>query len=317
MTATELNPGVYQGLARTSGDGGVFTIVAFDQRDSYRKMLPDANDVSFARQLKLDVVEALSPSASAVLLDPEYGQMAALKRSRHAGLLMALEKSGYSGDASYRRTELYSDWTVGDIKRFGADAVKLLVYYHPHSGSLAEELEDLCSRVGAWAAEAQLAYFLEPVLYSIDPSSPKDSPEFAALRPGLVAETAARLSRCGAQVLKLEFPVDHAHDKDQGRWAEACRSVSEASEVPWALLSAGVNYEVFERQVEVACRNGASGFLGGRAIWKEAVRLRGPELASFLSVTARERLERLRVVAEAYGRPWKEWYVPKLVHPPT
>ena len=41
--------------------------------------------------------------------------------------------------------------------------------------------------------------------------------------------------------------------------------------MPWVLLSAGVDYDLYERQVRVACDNGASGILCGRAVWKESV----------------------------------------------
>lgn len=309
MKRTAIAPGAYQGLTRTAGDAGIFTILAFDQRDSYRKMLPDPSDLRSAKELKELVVKAAGADASAVLLDDEYGLRAAVERNRASGLIMALEKSGYSGDSTYRRTELNPEWTVSHIKHFGADAVKLLIYYHPHAGDLTEQQESLCRQVAEWAAEHDLAYFLEPVLYSIDPNEAKESPAFAARRPELVVETAARLSSLGAHVLKLEFPIDNAHDNRLERWADACRDITAASTVPWALLSAGVDFRVFESQVEVACRNGASGFLGGRAIWKEAVKLTGDARETFLAVTIRERISRLRVVAEAYGSSWKDAYV--------
>lgn len=309
MQRTPIKPGAYQGLTRTANESGIFTILAFDQRDSYRKMLPDPTDVRAAKELKELVVQAAGTEASAVLLDDEYGLSAAANRNRATGLILALEKSGYSGDSTYRHTELKPDWTVGHIKRFGADAVKLLVYYHPEAGELARRQEALCHHVAQLATEHDLAYFLEPVLYSIDPNHPKDSASFAAQRPAMLVETATRLSSVGAHVLKLEFPVDHAYDPDLAHWAEACRDVTEACSVPWALLSAGVDFQVFEAQVGVACRSGASGFIGGRAIWKEAVKLTGTARDEFLSSTVRDRMSRLRETADANGTSWREYYV--------
>ena len=81
--------------------------------------------------------------ASAILTDPTYGLNAAMQMSPKAGLLLALEKSGYSGDASYRKTELIPSWTPEKIRKAGASAVKFMVYYHPGSGALADELERL------------------------------------------------------------------------------------------------------------------------------------------------------------------------------
>jgi len=308
MQRPTLTPGAYQGLMRTAGSAGVFTILAFDQRDSLRKMLPETAATAHAKQLKERVVRAAGTEASAVLLDDEYGLGAALARDRSLGLILALEKSGYSGDSTYRRTELSPDWRVADIKKFGADAVKLLIYYHPHAGELTEAQEALARQVAAAAKKEDLAFFLEPVLYSLDAANPKDSEAFASQRAELVVESATRLSKTGAHVLKLEFPQDHKHSQDHDEWAGACAAVSRACAVPWALLSAGVDFPIFERQVEIACRNGASGFLGGRAIWKEATQLGGDELARFLGLTISERLRRLSAVAEAYGRPWREAY---------
>src|SRR5262245_38579011 len=135
MTQT-LTPGRWRGLRLTSGSKDAFTILAFDQRDSYTKMLPKQASYDEAVSIKHEVVTALAPYASAVLLDSTYGMKSALNLNRGSGLLMALEKSGYTGDSTYRRVEFYNDWTVAKIKRIGASAVKLLVYYHPGAGAL-------------------------------------------------------------------------------------------------------------------------------------------------------------------------------------
>lgn len=308
MQPTVLTPGAYQGLLRTAGETGVFSILAFDQRESLRKMLTDPEDSKYAKSLKKRVVRAVGADATAVLLDDEYGLGAALSRQRSTGLILAVEKSGYSGDSTHRRTELNPNWTVADIKKFGADAVKLLVYYHPDAGDLTEAQEEICREVGVAAAEQDIAYFLEPVLYSIDSSNPKGSSAFAAQLPDLVARTATRLSRTGAHVLKIEFPIDHKYSADEASWLKACEAVSQASAIPWALLSAGVDFPVFELQVEVACRAGASGFLGGRAIWKEALQLSSEQLEDFFSTTIPDRIHRLRAIADNYGRSWQEMY---------
>jgi tagatose 1,6-diphosphate aldolase len=116
-------------------------------------------------------------------------------------------------------------------------------------------------------------------------------------------------------VLKLEFPVDAAFNSDEAFWQEACHAVGAVCGVPWVLLSAGVAFETFEKQVEMACRAGASGFLAGRAIWKEAVTMRAADMATFLSGTAAARVERLAAVAKAHARPWTEIYAPHPASP--
>ncbi len=304
-----LSPGRYRGLKTTSlAERDVFGIVAFDQRGSYRAMMPADSSYATLVQVKGEIIGALSKDASAILTDPSYGLGAAMEMSPSAGLLFALEKSGYSGDSRYRRTELIPDWTPAKIRNSGASAVKFMVYYHPGSGELAAELERLIRRVVADCHDWDLPVFLEPMSYSLAADIAKDSAEFAAERPDVVIETARRLSRTGADALKMEFPHDIKFNRDRAAWRRACDDLSEASAVPWVLLSAGVDFEQFKPQVQVACDCGASGFLAGRAIWKEAAAMSPGERAEFLENTARGRLRQLLAIAASSARPWSDFY---------
>lgn len=311
MTQT-LTPGRWRGLRLTSSSQDVFTILAFDQRDSYTKMLPAQTAYDDAVSIKHEVVTALAPDASAVLLDATYGMKSALNLNRSSGLLMALEKSGYTGDSTYRRIEFYDDWTVAKIKRAGASAVKLLIYYHPGAGALAQEIEDLVKRVRDECTKYDIPLFLEPVSYSLDKNISKSSAEFAATRPQVVRETAERLSPLKPDVLKLEFPVDTEFNDDQKSWRAACEAISSVCDVPWALLSAGVDFEVFEPQLRVACESGASGFLAGRAIWKEGIPMSPQDRRQFLAQKAIDRFRRLADIANQNARPWTDFYQPSI-----
>jgi len=307
----QLTPGRYRGLKASSlAEADVFGIVAFDQRGSYRKMMPPGASYETLVQVKCDIIKALSQDASAVLTDPAYGLSAAMGMNATSGLLLALEKSGYSGDSSYRVTELIPSWTPAKIRKAGASAVKFMVYYHPDSGALAEELEALVGRVVAECHQWDLPVFLEPMSYSLDPAAPKDSEAFAAERAAAVIETARRLSRSGADVLKMEFPLDIKFNQDRTAWQRACEALSAASAVPWVLLSAGVDFDQFKPQAQVACERGASGFLAGRAIWKEAAAMSPAERAAFLEATARPRLRQLLDIAASAARPWTDFYQP-------
>lgn len=305
---TELTPGRYRGL-KASGLAGrdVFGILAFDQRGSYRRMLPGADYEQLAR-IKSEVSRVLSAKASAALLDPIYGMPAAMSMSGRAGWVLALEKSGYSGDSSWRRTELLAGWTAAKIRQTGANAVKLMVYYHPRHEALAAELERFIVAVVDDCHRLDLPIFLEPMSYSIQDGVAKDSPEFARQRPDIIIETARRLSRTGADVLKLEFPVDIQHVSAKAEWRRACRRLSDACAVPWTLLSAGVDFAQFKPQLRAACESGASGFLAGRAIWKESVAMGSAERAVFLRDVALSRLRQLLDIAEREGRPWTDFY---------
>ena len=306
---TTLTPGRYRGLKSTSlAEADVFGIIAFDQRGSYRKMMPPGTSYHELAQVKNEIIGTLSQNASAILTDPTYGLSAAMDMSPKAGLLLALEKSGYSGDSSYRTTELIPSWTPEKIRKVGASAVKLMVYYHPENGKLADELEAFIRAVVRDCHAWDLPVFLEPMSYSLDPAAAKDSAAFAEQRAHVVIETARRLSRTGADILKMEFPLDIQFNKNDADWRDVCTRLSEASVVPWVLLSAGVDYKQFKPQVQAACECGASGFLAGRAIWKEAATMSAAERAAFLSGKASDRLKQLLDIAASTARPWTDFY---------
>ncbi len=120
--------------------------------------------------------------------------------------------------------------------------------------------------------------------------------------------TARRLVPLGADILKAEFPVDVSAEPDENVWRDACEELTDTSEVPWVLLSAGVSYDTFLKQVRVACKAGASGVMAGRAVWKEAVTLDIVARNNFLKNIGYERMRRLRSLCEALGRPFTEVY---------
>jgi tagatose 1,6-diphosphate aldolase len=315
MTDNHLTIGKIHGLTGTSTPNGAFAILAFDHRKSFVKMLnPEApQNVPYQEvvAVKSTIVRVLSPYASAVLLDPVYSAAQTIANGSlpgTTGLLVAVEETGYGGTSTERVSELLSDWSVDKIKRMGADAVKLLIYYHPERCELTEQQERFTSQVIAACRKADIALFLEPLSYSIDPEVDKGSPAFASQRPDIITEIARRLGNLGPDVLKLEFPVDSNLEPDEAKWAEACEAVSIASPCPWAVLSAGVDFDTFARQVEIACKSGASGFIGGRAVWKEGISMPADEREAWLKKVASARLARLTEIANQYARPWREYY---------
>jgi tagatose 1,6-diphosphate aldolase len=74
--------------------------------------------------------------------------------------------------------------------------------------------------------------------------------------------------------------------------------------VPWVILSAGVGYENFRTQVEIACRAGASGYLAGRSIWRDAVSTHDPAARDAAVTGARARLDELNAITRTNGRPY-------------
>jgi tagatose 1,6-diphosphate aldolase len=313
-----LSIGKRRGLSSTSTESGVFTVLAFDHRQSFVKLVnPDINKPATYDQVvaaKLDVIEILSSTASAVLLDPLYGASQSIARNilpAKTGLMVAVEKTGYSGDTTARVSTLLPDWGVTQIKKMGADAVKLLVYYHPDGGELAEKQEKLISLITKQCVEHDISFFLEIVSYSIDPEHDKNSKEFADERPNLITRLVERLSTLNPDVLKIEFPIDANHNPDQNFWRDACQSISEVSSCPWTVLSAGVDFQVFKQQVVVACQAGASGFIGGRAIWKEGIPMQPHDRKNWLEDVAKNRMNQLNKIAEEFAKPWTDYYPPQ------
>ncbi len=309
-----LSLGKIRGLQEISNPHGLLTITALDHRGSLRKALNpgDPKSVAFERmtEYKIRLLRHLAPHSSAILIDPIYGAAAALAKgsiSGGQGFLVSLEATGYEDSAGDRLTTAADGWSVGKIKRMGASAVKILLYYNPGS-STAEAQEQFIRQAAADCAQSDIPLLVEPMTYGIVGGPAKGTPEFARLKPGMVIETARRLCPLGIDVLKAEFPDDPDHETDEKVMAKHCRELNDASGIPWVLLSAGVDYEKFKLQTTIACENGASGFLAGRAIWQEAPGLPEEEQDGFLATTAVERLRELTEIANERGRPWTDIY---------
>lgn len=297
--------GKLRGLQQISSERGTFTALALDHRQNLRKANPAfASDEELSR-FKMDVTSALAKQATAVLLDPEVSAAQGIAQGvlpNHVGLVVAVESTGYTGDATARQAQIIPGWSVEKAKRMGASAIKLLVYYHPDS-STASEIEDFTAKIAEDCAKHDLVLMLEPLSYSLDENNKLSSDE----KRSVVVETARRLTPLQVDILKAEFPLD-GNDTNESNWMDACREISAASTVPWILLSAAVDYETFLRQVTVACHAGASGIAVGRAVWKEAVNMLGDERMKFLKTAARDRISRLTSLCHALARPYTDFY---------
>jgi tagatose-1,6-bisphosphate aldolase len=196
-------------------------------------------------------------------------------------------------------TGLVPDWTAADAARIGAAGAKLLVYYHPESPG-ASQVQELVREIADACTREDLPLYLEPLTFS--PHAPS-VPLRSEARRKAVIETAHQLVPLGVDILKSEFPLDVAEQPDEQAWADACHELTEASAVPWVLLSGGVSWKVFLRQAEVACRAGASGVMAGRAFWDAAVALDRVVRTKFLAGEASDRMRTLRALCDGTARP--------------
>lgn len=305
-TTTPYRAGLKRGLDACASPRGVFSVLALDHRQNLRREIrpddPDSVSIDEMADLKRDVVRGLGGHVSGVLLDPEFGAPRCIADGSlpgNVGLIVAIEATGYEGPSTARRSRVLEGWSVAKAKRMAATAAKLLVYYNPDAAT-ADQQERLVRDVAEECRRLDLALFLEPITYPVDPSGTSLTGE---ARRRIVIDTARRLTAMGGDILKVEFPYD-ASVADETRWADACAELDDASPIPWVLLSGGVDDLTFERQVEVACRAGASGVLVGRSVWAEASRISGMDRQRFLATEATDRLRRLVSTVEAHGRPW-------------
>jgi len=307
----KLASGKLRGLQQVADDNGFLTICALDHRGALQRALneknPDAVSYQDMVDFKLDLCRAVTPFASAVLLDPVYGAAQAIAAGvlpGHIGLLVSMEQTGYSGESTARVTQFLPDWSVRKAKKLGAAAVKLLVYFRPDLKEVASRQLDLVARLAEECIEEDIALLVEPVTYPVEQVG-VSSEKFAAMKPGLVIETARQITALPIDVLKAEFPADMKFEQDDKRLLEFCWELDQASRLPWVLLSAGADFETFKKQVEIACKAGASGFLAGRALWQEGAHIRSrEERMDFFKTVAAPRLRELAEIVNKYGKPW-------------
>ncbi len=300
-----LSIGKLRGLQACASPRGTFTCLALDHRQNLRKANPVFVADAELSRFKLDVTAELAPYATSVLLDPEVSAAQAIAAGKLPGdraFVVAVESTGYGGEATARRGQVIPGWSVEKAKRMGASMIKLLVYYHPDSPTAAEA-EAFTAQIAAECVKYDLGLMLEPLSYSLaEAKLTSDEKRY------VVVETARRLTPIpGVDVLKAEVPLA-TDDLDEARLAAACDEVSAASVTPWILLSAAVTFETYQRQIIAACQAGASGIAVGRAVWQEAVQLDGQPRLDFLRGTARERLTRLNALCQALAKPYTDFY---------
>lgn len=289
---TSLSNGKRKGLQAVSDSRGIIAALAMDQRTALQSLMAKANGTDpksiparMLTEFKEAVTRILTPHASAILLDPEYGLSAAQQRSKNAGLLLAYEQSGYDKAIPGRLPRLLERWSARRLVDAGADCVKILLYYSPSSGAeINDSKQALVERIGAECQAVDVPFFLELVSYQ--EGMDEKSRHFAKLKPDVVVQSVEEFSKpqYGVDVLKIGVPVsmvyvegapgsaqDWLYRRDEAK--RHLRRASEAARVPFIYLSEGVSNELFDYALQLASDSGAnfSGVLCGRATWKDGV----------------------------------------------
>lgn len=303
------DPGKIRGLQRVTTADGFFVTCALDHGDDYRELIdPDLSKVPYARTVasKLDLISAVSPAVSSFLLDPEYAAAHSILTgvlSREVGLMVCVEEEGgYAGTGERGETRFRGNWNAAKIKKMGADVCKLLWFFRP-DGPIQETQCQIVRDLVADCAAQSLPLVVEPIWNPLGGEDPSQDSWKERRAEGIV-ESAIIAHELGADMLKLEFPGSVATPAEQREAAARCERISEAVDVPWVILSAGVDYDAFKVQVEVACRAGAAGFVAGRSIWRDAVP-NGSDTQSAEGVErAKSRLAELAGITAQYGTPY-------------
>ncbi len=254
-------------------------MLALDHRESFRKLLNPKNP-SFVTedaiiQMKSEIINSLYDQLSGILIDTEFGLPAYQGKSKP--YLLPIEKSGYKDLNGDRLTEL--EFTATQLKEMGASGVKLLIYFNHDSSTVNAQMETV-KKVLSDCKNNNLPLFLEIVTYNEKGTKSKQ----------IITAVSMFLDQgIRPDVFKLEYP-ENEHSCDI--------LTNYLGGTPWILLTRGIDYEAFKKQLETAASHGASGFLAGRSLWQEAARIEKQERRIFLKSVVVERFKEICIIIE-------------------
>ncbi|PJG84895.1 aldolase [Conservatibacter flavescens] len=257
-------------IARPSGG---FAMLAVDQREALRLMFTAAgmkHEDQDLTNFKVNAAKILSPYASGVLVDNQfcYKQIVEQKAiAPNSAMIVAADKfipgNGIPVDSVCIDTEI----DPHKARENGAKALKLLVLWRQDEDpeqrlEMVKEFNQICHSAG-------LVSIIEPVV-----RPPRVGDKFD--REQAILAAAKELGDSGADLYKGEMPLF-----GKGNSAEllsAAQKLNDQINMPWVILSSGVDANLFCRSVRIAMQAGASGFLAGRAVWSSVIGLPDTEL---------------------------------------
>jgi tagatose 1,6-diphosphate aldolase len=325
----KMTPGKLAGMKAVSDQRGVIAAAAMDQRGSLQKALAKEKGGEVGdreiEEFKTLVTEVLTPHASAILLDPEWGLPASKRRAKNAGLLMAYEKTGYDKTGAGRLPDLLDEWSVRRLKEAGADCIKILLYYAPDDPKHINDIKHAwVERIGDECRANDIPFFLEFIGY--EEGADEKGLEFAKKKPKIVAGSMAEFTkdRYGVDVMKVEMPINmpfvegtkafggqKAYSKQEAM--DHFRRTADVATRPFIYLSAGVSNAEFTESLDLAAEAGTrySGVLCGRATWKEGIPVYGKQggdaFRAWLESEGVKNIENVNARLKP-AHPWFEFY---------
>ncbi|MBL8830913.1 MAG: tagatose 1,6-diphosphate aldolase [Rhodospirillales bacterium] len=322
----KLSAGKLRGIRRLAGPDGRFKMVAIDQRPPLLKGLapklaPRAPGYADLAEVKTLLASKLAADGSAILVDPDYGySLAQGVIPADRGMLITLEDFNFEDTPGGRKTGVMKGWSVGKIKRMGADGVKLLLWYRPDAAKdVVAHQQKLVRDVGDACRKYDLPLLLELLVYPFKGADghTTDYTEDSRKYPELVLQSLRDFAgpEYGVDIYKLESPLvagdlpDPAKDSPETRAAQAqFDAIGKIIDRPWVMLSAGASMDVFRRVLTYAYRAGANGYLAGRAIWWPAFELFPDRaaMAAKLDTQARGYMTEINRLTADLARPWMQ-----------
>jgi tagatose 1,6-diphosphate aldolase len=279
---------------------GAMMVIACDQRGGMRSVLASTPEEqakitnAMLGETKADITRYLASKAGCVLVDPICAVPGLVDNGilpRDTALLIGLDASGWeTSPEGYRISKMVDGIDARKSRELGATGGKIMVYLRMDTPAAnTRNLETLRNHIEDFAKE-DLLLVVEFLTYQLEGESKE---EYRAKLPSLIVEGSRACLALGAKVLKIPYPGSE----------QACADVTKiAGDVPWAVLSAGVDHETFLPQVEAAMKNGASGVIAGRSLWKDCVSLDRSLSKEKLSTVAVSRLQDIQNIIRRYVR---------------
>ncbi|NUW59764.1 sulfofructosephosphate aldolase [Cronobacter muytjensii] len=282
-------------IARPSGG---FAMLAVDQREAMRLMFAAAGAASpvadsVLTDFKINAARILSPYASAILVDRQFCYPQVVEQNAIAdscAMIVAADHFIPGNGIPVDSVTLDESIDAQAVRQHGGKALKLLVLWRSDEDpgqrlAMVKAFNEKCHAQG-------LLSIIEPVV-----RPPRRGDKFD--REQAIVEAAKELGDSGADLYKVEMPLGGRGDAQA--LLGASQRLNDQINMPWVILSSGVDEKLFPRAVRIAMSAGASGFLAGRAVWSSVVGL--PDSEMMLRDIALPKLRRLgEVVDEMMAR---------------
>ena len=254
---------------------GGFSMLAVDQREAMRLMFAAAGVPApvtdrHLTDFKVNAAKILSPYASAILVDQQFCYHQIVEQNaiaKSCAMIVAADEFIPGNGIPVDSVVIDKGVDAQAVKRDGGKALKLLVLWRSDEDpaqrlEMVRNFNQLCHANG-------LLSIIEPVV-----RPPRRGDVFD--REQAIIEAAKELGDSGADLYKVEMPL---YGKGtQQALLNSSQKLNEQLNMPWVILSSGVDEKLFPRAVSVAMQAGASGFLAGRAVWSSVVGLPDTEL---------------------------------------